>query len=312
MDREVNQLKLSILIPVFNSANIVEKTVSDTMEVLNVMGQPFEILLINDGSRDHSWRVISKLAREQRAVRAFDLLKNYGQHTALFCGIQHARGKYILTMDDDYQTPPSEIPKLIDKIEEGYDVVFARFPQKKHSAFRNWGSRVIQRINEQVFNKPRDITFSNFRIFTREVAQGVATYKTLYPYISGLLTLFASKVSNVDAEHLPRLQGKSNYSLWKLGALAARLLFNYSAFPLRVLSGLGVIVAFFGFALGLFFMLKNLFLGIGVPGWTSLVVTLSFFSGLNLLILGVMGEYLARIVNQLSERPPYVVREKIL
>jgi polyisoprenyl-phosphate glycosyltransferase len=191
----------SIVIPVYNSELIVEKTVERTIQAFNDFGLSCEILLINDGSTDNSWKILEQLANTHPQVISIDLLKNYGQHTAVFCGIKRSKGDFIITMDDDLQNPPEEIIKLIKKIHKKYDLVFGKFPSKKHASYRKLGTIIINYLNEKIFDKPKDITLTNFRIFTKEVAQRVASYNTFYPYIPGLLLMFSSTIGNVETEH---------------------------------------------------------------------------------------------------------------
>lgn len=297
---------ISIIIPVFNSENILKRTVSDLLDTLP--NYEFEIILVNDGSEDKSWEIASELAHRHSNIKAIDLLKNHGQHTAILCGIAHATGDFLITMDDDLQNPPSEIPKLIQKIEEGYDLVFAKFEQKMHGGYRKVGSKIVGYLNEQIFGKPKNITLTNFRIFTRETANRLLLHRTNYPYIPGLLLISANKVANVDTKHLPRSFGKSNYNLIRILKLVSRLLFNYSSLPLRLVSGVGIVVSIMSFLAGVVYVLKSLLVGVSVPGWTTLVVLLSFLMGFVLIILGIIGEYLARILNQLSVARPYQIR----
>ena len=297
----------SIIIPVYNSEKIVSETVKKTIEVLNNIN--YEIILINDGSSDNSWGVISNLASKKNNIIAIDLLKNYGQHTALFCGINHAKGDFLVTMDDDLQNPPVEIFKLIEKIEEGYDLVFGKFTSKKHKTYRKIGTKIINYLNSKIFNKPDNITLSNFRIFSKEVADRVKTHNTFYPYIPGLLLMFSNSIGNVETAHHKREIGESNYSLWKILKLTARLLFNYSSYPLKTLTFTGILISLISFALGMFFVVRGYFYEVKVPGWTSLAVLLSFFNGFLILLIGVIGEYLSRILNQISFQKAYQIRE---
>ena len=212
-------------------------------------------------------------------------------------------------MDDDLQNPPLEIIKLIEKINEGYDLVFAKFLEKKHSLFRKFGSAVIKILNEKIFDKPKEITLTNFRIFTKSVADRVSNYKTFYPYIPGLLILFSSAIANVETDHHYRKIGKSNYSLFKILKLVSRLLFNYSSYPLKLLTILGFSISLVSFLLGLFYAIRGLLLDSSVPGWTTTVVLLSFFNGFLILMIGILGEYISRILNQLSVKQAYQIKE---
>ena len=300
---------VSIVIPVYHSERIVAETVSKTIEEMKKTGYLYEIILVNDGSKDNSWSIIRDLAEQNENIKSINLIKNYGQHTAVLCGIKHSKGDYIVTMDDDLQNPPQEIIKLVKKIEEGFDLVFGKFPKKKHAGYRKFGTLIINQLNRYIFGKPNHIALSNFRIFTRKVGQRVSCYKTLYPYIPGLLLMFSGSIANVETEHCARTIGKSNYSMLKILYLVARLLFNYSSFPLKFLAVIGFAISVLSFAVGIYLILKAVFIGTQVPGWTSISVLLSFFNGFIIIMLGVMGEYLSRILNQVSIGEPYQIDE---
>ncbi|HKR05714.1 MAG TPA: glycosyltransferase family 2 protein [Bacteroidia bacterium] len=301
----------SIVIPVYNSEKIIEKTISKTIDFFNRNKLEFELILINDGSKDKVWQKLKTLAEQNKKIIAINFLKNYGQHTAVMCGITHGTGDYFITMDDDLQNPPEEIIKLIEKINEGYDVVFGKFPVKHHGLARKIGSKIIGYLNSKIFNKPNHITLSNFRIFNKAVAERIKNFKTSYPYIPGLLLLHSSSIANVYTEHLPRESGKSNYSLFTIIKLVSRLLFNYSSYPLNLLASFGFIFSFFSFVAGAAYIIKSVFLGTNVQGWTTIVVLLSFLNGFIIIMLGVLGEYVARIMNQLSVGNSYHIQEII-
>jgi len=309
---KTDNVYLSIIIPVYNSYNILTKTVETTINALNENFTDFEIILVCDGSPDDSWYIMKQLAKKyQNIIVAINLNKNYGQHSAVLCGIAQAKGKYILTMDDDLQNPPSEIIKLVHKIEEGYDLVFAKFLQKKHSLSRRLGSKLIGYINKKIFNIPKGIILTNFRIFTNEVGKLACTYNTSYPYIPGLLLMNASSVGNVLTLHNQRVEGKSNYSFAKIMALTSRLLFNYSSYPIRVLTVWGFVIAACSFIYGLFIIIKGFFLGSQVQGWTSIIVILSFFNGILIVMLGILGVYVVRTLQQVSGKQNYYIKEII-
>ena len=301
-------MDLSIIIPVYNSEKIIRKTVDEIFDSLGNQYQ-FEILLINDGSTDDSGKVIHQIASERQNVTAVSLLKNYGQHTAIFCGIKMAKGDYIVNMDDDLQNPPSELGKMIDEIKKGYDLVFAKFYKKKHKAYRNWGSKLINGINKRLFKVPDTITISNFRIFTKEVGQRVSEINTTFPYIPGMLMLNAATIGNVYTEHHARFEGKSNYNFSRIAKLVFRLLFNFSNLPLYTMTVLGVIISAIAFIFGFVMILKALIIGSEVKGWTSLIVIVSFFSGFIILFLGVIGEYIVRMMNQMMQVQPFQIRK---
>ena len=304
-------MKISIVIPVYKSELFVEKTVFEILLHVEKISSESEIILVDDGSPDNSWTVISRLATEISNVRAIRLIKNYGQHTAVLCGIEHSKGDYIITMDDDLQNPPSEIVKLVDKIEEGYDLVFAKFEEKKHASYRKMGTRVIDLLNKKVFNKPDNIVLTNFRIFNKTVAQRIVKYRVNEPYIPGLLLMHASRIGNVLTKHAHRDSGQSNYSLRKIASLVSRLLFNYSSFPLKALSTIGAFIAVGSFCWGTAAIFRQLLFGTSIQGWTTLVVLVSFLNGFVILLLGVLGEYVVRISKTISHDRSYHISEDI-
>lgn len=306
---DLQSLKFSAIIPVFNSEALIAETIDRTVAFFENAQLRYELILINDGSTDRSWEIVWQKAQANPHIVAIDLLRNYGQHTAVFCGLQHSTGDYVITLDDDLQNPPEEIIHLIHKILEGYDVVFGQFHQKQHASYRRLGSRLIALINRRVFHQPPDLVLTNFRIIRREVVERIRNYQTGYPYISGLVLMFSNRRANVMVEHHPRRVGKSNYNLFRIAALVTRILFNYSAFPLHFMTTLGIIISILSFLLGMFYILRTIFVGVRVPGWTTLVVLLSFFNGINLIISSMLGEYIIRLVNQLSSDRSYHIRE---
>lgn len=303
--------KYSVVIPVFNSEQIVGITIDQTVAFFREHGLQYEIILVNDKSRDSSWEVVKQKANDNPYIIAVDLLRNYGQHTANFCGFNYSTGDYVITIDDDMQNPPDQIIYLIRKIHEGYDVVFGHFKEKKHAFYRCWGSRLIKFINNRIFVKQEGLILSNFRIIRRDVVDRICAYKTMYPYITGLVMMFCSHPGNVLVEHKERPIGQSNYSIFRILKLVARILFNYSSYPLRIVAVIGLIISFLSFLLGGFYLCRGLIYSISVPGWTTLVVLISFFNGITLLMLGMLGEYLIRLINQLSWSVPYHVREVV-
>jgi glycosyltransferase involved in cell wall biosynthesis len=299
----------SVVIPVYNSEAIIESTVTQIGDFFSSQKLRYEIILVNDGSRDKSWSKLLEITRHRKHIVAINFLKNYGQHSAVYCGIRQSKGDYVITMDDDLQNPPEEIIHLINKINEGYDAVFARFRIKNHSLTRRLGSRVIGYLNGKIFNKPKELTLTNFRIFSRQVAIRMGEYRTLYPYIPGLILMFATNPANVYTEHHERKVGKSNYTLITIATLVGRLLFNYSSYPLKLLSGIGFLISSVSFLIGLFYLGKSLLLGSQVLGFTTLVVIMSFLNGFIIVMLGVMGEYISRMMNHLSSDISYHIKE---
>jgi glycosyltransferase involved in cell wall biosynthesis len=301
----------SAVIPVYNSAPIVGETIAQTVAFFEQHGYDYEVVAVNDGSRDESWAVLKEKAEANPRIQAIDLLHNYGQHTALLCGLKHSTGDYVITLDDDLQNPPAEIIHLIRAAEEGYDVVFGRFRQKQHATYRRLGSRLIGLLNTRIFRKPEHLVLSNFRIIRRDVVDRICAYRTTYPYIPGLLLMFSSNPGNVWVEHRSRSIGQSNYNWLKIAELVMRILFNYASFPLRLASTVGAVVAIISLLLGFSYLIRALVVGFAVPGWATLVVMLAFFNGLLVLLISMLGEYIVRLLSQSSSAESYSIREAL-
>ncbi len=299
--------RYSVVIPVYNSEGVVAETIRRTVDFFRSRGLAYEVILVNDGSTDGSWRVIQEAARSLPGVIAIDLLRNSGQHNANLCGFRHATGDWLVTMDDDLQNPPEEIAHLIEKAAEGYDLVIGRFHEKQHAGYRRLGSLLVQSINRNIFGQEKDLVLSNFRLIRRDVVQRVCGYRGPFPYIPGLCILYSARRANVSVEHHPRTVGTSNYSLARILKLVATILFTYSSFPLRVVASAGMVMAFGSLVLGGFYAMYGLFHGSSVPGWTSLAVLLSFFNGTLMLMVAMLGEYLERIISQITMADPYFI-----
>ncbi len=304
-------MKYSVVIPVYNSEQIVAETVSRTCAFFESQNLDFEIILVNDGSADQSWRVISKLAHTDSRIKAINLLRNYGQHAANLCGFRHASGDWLVTMDDDLQNPPEEIAHLIAKATEGYDLVLGKFRSKMHASHRRMGSRIVNWLNGRIFKKPKGLVLSNFRILHKDVVKRVCEYQSPFPYIPGLALMFSVSPANVEVEHLPRRVGKSSYNMLRIARLVATILFNYSSFPLRLVMGIGLVVSLASFVMGIGYLVKGMLHGSQVPGWTTLVVLLAFFNGMLMLMVGILGEYMVRLLTQASGSTPYQVKELV-
>lgn len=304
------QIKYSVVVPVFNSEPSLVELCQRITKVFLKMDESYEIILVDDSSMDNSWQIMKELIRNDKQVKIIQLMKNFGQHNAIICALNYVSGKYIITMDDDLQNPPEELPKMIKKIREGYDVVIGAQEVKQDSTFKNLGSFFIRYINVKIFNKPKDLKLSSFRIMKRVVADEIKKLKTPYPYVSGMLLSITRNISNVTVKHDKRKYGSSTYNISKLIKLAFNLIINYSSLPLKFLTFIGILVSVASFCMGLYFIIKKLIIGIPVPGWTSVVFLLSFFNGLLLIILSIIGEYLARIINEVSNRQQFVIREK--
>lgn len=308
---ESESLNISVVIPVYNSAPLVGKTIERTMDFLKSHIESYELILVNDGSKDRSWDILKEKALANPYIIAIDLLRNYGQHTAILCGLNESAGERVITLDDDLQNPPEEMIHLIEKAREGHDVVFGRYHEKKHPWYRRQGTRVIALINRRVFSAPKGLALTNFRILNREVVNRICHYRTNYPYISGLALMFSTNPGNAWVKHEERSIGKSGYNPIKIAKVMGSILFNYSAFPLRLASALGGAISCLSLLLGLYFLLRAIFGGISVPGWATIIVLLAFFNGIMILILSIIGEYVVRILTQSSTQQLYGIKEHI-
>lgn len=297
----------SVVIPVFNSEQIVATTIERTAAFFEANGLSYEVILVNDGSIDRSWEVLRDAARERPHVRAVNLLRNYGQHNANLCGLRRARGDFVITMDDDLQNPPEEIGHLIDEAMTGADVVFGKFRRKQASKHRTLGSKAIGMINRRVFGQPSDLTVSNFRILRRDVVDRICASRSAFPYITGQALLYSSERRNVEVEHDPRPVGRSNYNPLRIARLVLRILFSYSSFPLRLSAAIGFVISALSFVVGGVFVVRGVLGDAHVEGWTSLIVLMSFFNGVIILMLSMLGEYVVRTLNQVTAIEPYHV-----
>ncbi|WP_291316512.1 glycosyltransferase family 2 protein [Desulfuromonas sp.] len=302
-------MKFSVVIPVYNSEKSLEELYARLRSVFKGMGNDFEVIFVNDCSHDRSYEILEKIYRENINIKIVDFFKNYGQQNALLCGFGYCEGDYVVTIDDDLQNPPEEIPKLYEKLAEGYDAVFGCYRDKKDKSYKNFGSYLIRKINHNVFNIKDDLKFSSFRVIRKEVVDQIKNTRTIYPYISGMLMSVTSKVANVYIQHEKRKYGESNYTLGKLISLSYNLIINYSSLPLKAISVLGLAVSCLSFLVGMIFVVKKLLLGQAPAGWTSLIVLMSLFNSIILVILFVFGEYLSRILKEVSGHKQFTVKE---
>jgi polyisoprenyl-phosphate glycosyltransferase len=301
----------SVVIPVYNSEAIVGETVRRVAEVFSGAGLRYEIVLVNDGSPDRSWAVISELARTTPRVVALNLLKNYGQHHANLAGFMEARGDYVITMDDDLQNPPDQALLLIDEAMTGKDVVFGEFDRKQAAGYRRLGSKLIGAINRRIFGQPPDLVVSNFRILRRDVVDRICASRTAHPYLTGQALMYSSRRSHVRVRHDQRPVGKSNYSLRRILHLVLTILFTYSSYPLRIAALLGFAMSFVSMVLGAFYLLSGLLRDTEVQGWTTLVVLVSVFNGFTIALLSMLGEYVVRTLDAVSNQQSYHVVARV-
>ena len=303
-----NHIEYSVVIPVYNSAEFLQELYDRLQSVFKQMNKTFEVIFVNDCSRDNSLNILQEIHSQYNNIIVADLYTNFGQQNALMCGFQYCEGQYIITMDDDLQNPPEEIPVLIEKLNEGFDAVFGEYTDKKDKFYKNWGSVLFRKLNHKIFNIAGNLLFSSFRIIKKEIIDEVKNNKTSYPYISGMLVQVTRNIANVVLKHEKRKYGKSNYTFRKLVQISLNLLVNHSTIPLRFFSYIGMIVSILSFSIGLVFMMNQLLSGEALPGWTSLIVLVSFYNALILIIFFILGIYISRLLKESANQKQYSVR----
>lgn len=297
----MNKKKISVVIPCYYSEKSISDVVKLTAAEFDRMNKyDYEFILVNDGSEDNTYGVIEQLSNEYPFVIGIDLAKNCGQHNAILAAMSYADGDYILGMDDDFQTHPSQIYKLIDKLEEGYDMVYGRFPQRHHSLLRNLESKLHNMTVRYLTNKPKDLKACPMYIIRRFVRDEIVKSKSTFTNLQGLFLRTTAKIANADIEHFDRKYGKSGYNLKKLLKLWSAFL-NYSAKPIRLVGKFGIAITFFSVILlvcGIVFGNVNVIL--------SSVVTIC--TGFVIMSLGIIGEYIARMFMVITNEPQYIIR----
>ena len=299
---------LSVVIPVFNGAGTLPALVDRLVAVLGGRGAPYEVILVNDGSRDDSWAAIQALAASRPQVVGIDLMRNYGQHNALLCGIRAARHEVIVTMDDDLQQPPEEIPRLLEALDEGHDVVYGTADQEQHGLWRNASSRLTRAVLGMTMGAEVAGLVSAFRAFRASVKPAFSEYRSPLLSIDVLLSWATTRFGAVVVRRDPRVIGTSNYSLRTLIRVAFNMLTGYSIVPLQLATITGFIFTLFGGGVLAVVIGRYLIGGAAVPGFAFLASIIAIFSGAQLFALGIIGEYLGRVHLRTMERPPYIVR----
>jgi glycosyltransferase involved in cell wall biosynthesis len=299
---------LSIVIPVYNGAGSIGELVA-ALESLEVPGG-HEIVLVNDCSPDDSLAVCrGLLARAKVAMTLVNLSRNFGEHNAVMAGLRHASGAHVITMDDDLQNPPSEVLRLLDYAQSsGKEAVYAFYPHKEHALWRNLGSRFTNRVADWLLDKPKGLYLSSFRCLSAFVVREITRYEGPFPYVDGLILQVTQSLGRLEVQHLPRAHGRSNYTLRRLVRLWLNMVVNFSVMPLRL-------ATFGGFALGLTGLLGTLWVVLEAlfdetpPGWASISVAVLLLSGVQLTMLGLIGEYLGRLYLTANRKPQSVVKD---
>ena len=307
-------IKLSIVIPVYGSELVLPELVLQIKGVLAGTehgSAKFEIIFVCDRSPDNSWQVIQALSSDHPEVSGILLRMNAGQHNALMAGFLRTRGDVIVTMDDDLQHSPADIPKLLQAIEQGYDVAYARFKNRNHATWKIAGSRLNNLVAGYLMQKPRDLYLSPFRAMKAAIRDDILRYSGPYVYVDGLILSVTRKIASVDVDHHDRYAGDSGYSLRKSISLWLKMATNFSIVPLRLTSLLGLFFSGLGFVLAILLVIQKFTLNLMPIGWSSLIITILIIGGVQLLALGMIGEYLGRVLLTINSKPQYVIAEMV-
>lgn len=299
-------MKLSVVIPVYNSEANIASLINKLQVALRET--TFEIVLVNDGSRDQSERVCTQLANDFDNVRFISLRRNYGEFNAVMCGLNWTKGEFCVMIDDDFQNPPEEILKLVKTAEKGnFDVVYTYYLKKEHAVYRNLGSRLVNWITTYSIKKPKDLYLSSFKLIRQEVVQEIIKYQGPYPYIDGLIFRITKNIGTVQVLHQKREEGTSNYTWRKLISLFLNILFCYSSLPIRLFMPIGLGLFALGFLL-LMFLLGQWVIGPDPKGWQVLTAAMIFIGGIQCTLLSVLGEYIGKSFMAQNGQPQYVIK----
>ncbi len=303
---------VSFVIPCYRSERTIRGVAAEIRETMRTLPDyDWELVLVNDCSPDGTFDVIRSLAREDAHITAVDLAKNFGQHAALMCGMRHTRGDVVVCLDDDGQTPADEVGKLLAKLEEGYDVVYASYEHKQHAFWRNWGTKLNNRVTEIMLGKPKELSIPSYLAARRFIIDEMLSYTHCYPYVDGLILRTTRNICNVPVNHRAREEGESGYTLVKLISLWMNGFTSFSVKPLRLASYFGALTALAGFIYAIVIIVKH-FVDPAIPvGWSSMMALQLVLGGIILLVLGLAGEYIGRIYMCINASPQYVERQVV-
>jgi undecaprenyl-phosphate 4-deoxy-4-formamido-L-arabinose transferase len=300
----------SIVVPVYNGAPGLPELVARIEGVFTQRQAAFEIIMVIDGSPDDSWQVVGKLATGNPRIRGINLSRNYGQHNALLCGVRAARYAIIVTLDDDLQHPPEEIPRLLEKMGDTFDVVYGTPAEDPRGFFRNASSFITKCALQTAMGAETARRVSAFRVFRTQLRDAFVQYRSPWASLDALLTWGTTRFTWLAVRHDPRKFGESNYTFWKLLVHAANMMTGFSTIPLQLASGIGFFITLFGVGVLIYVIARYFWEGTSVPGFPFLASIIAIFSGAQLFALGIIGEYLARMHSRLMDRPSYVIREE--
>ncbi len=304
--------KLSFVIPCYCSEKSVGGVIDEIIKKVTDDGRyDYEIICVNDYSTDNTLGVLKDIAKNNKKIKVISFSKNFGQHSALMAGFNYVKGDIIVCLDDDGQNPPSEMFRLIDKLEEGYDLVSAKYKEKKHSLLRRLGTKVSFWMSNTLIGKPKNIDLNSYYVFKRYIVDEIIKYKNAYPFVHGLILRITRNMANVEIEHKEREHGKSGYSFIKLFSLWLNGFTAFSEKPLRIASLLGCLCSAAGFIYGIVTVINKI-INPDVPvGYSSIMTAVLVLSGIIMLFLGLLGEYIGRIYISINNAPQFAVKETV-
>jgi dolichol-phosphate mannosyltransferase/undecaprenyl-phosphate 4-deoxy-4-formamido-L-arabinose transferase len=305
----------SVVVPVYNSEHMLDELYTRVRNVFDeTLRLDFELILVDDGSKDGSWKVMERLHDADPRVKIIQQAKNFGQHPALLCGFHYVNGDFVITMDDDLQHPPEEIPKLIEVMNErdDVDVIIARYEGRHHNVIRRTGTAVANYATSKMLHKPIDLDMTSFRLMRRFIVDAIIQMNVRLPQIGNLLLATSNRIINVPVRHDARAYGHSGYTFRRLTHDLFYDIIANSTFPLYLVRNIGIISFLVSLCMGLFFLIRFFVEGISVEGWTSSMLVMLAFFGLTLLSIGIIGEYLMHILEEAKKMPNYVERQKKL
>ncbi len=306
----IMQTSISVVVPVYNGAKTIKALVNDLKKALSGLFD-LEIVLVNDGSSDNSAKVCLDISEKDTKIKFVSLSRNFGEHNAVMAGLNFCTGDVAVIIDDDFQNPPSEIIKLIHEIDKGYDIVYSYYDKKEHNFMRNLGSKFNNIVATILIGKPRKLYLSSFKAISRFVINELIKHTDPYPYIDGIILRITRHYSTVLVQHNSRQAGKSNYTIHKLLSLWLNMFTNFSILPLRITTVTGFLFAIIGFAGAVFFLIEKIQNPDLPVGWASIIISLFVISGVQLMGLGMIGEYLGRMFMSNNGKPQFVVRKAV-
>lgn len=303
-------MKISVVIPVFNSDVSLQPLVDRCIATIGALGAEGEIVLVDDASENKdSWKICEDLSLKAE-VKALQLSRNFGKAGAVLCGFHECTGDFVVTIDDDLQHAPEDIKTLFETLGDA-DVVIARFRNKKHSGFKRLTSRLKSWLDKKLIGRPKGIKNGPFKLYRKAIVDAMIGIKSVNPFIAALLFYVTDNVVNVDVDHHPRVGGASQFTTKKRFNSFWNLVFNNSSALLKVITVIGFVLSTVSFAAGIYFFVRKLMIADVVSGFTTTIIVILFSSGLILLSVGVLGEYLARTISLAENKPSFIVKKKI-